>query len=137
MMEYMRSGVVEKLERRIRMVKEYEIVPSINWSEKPWEPIREGAERKIFAGEGITITLNRLTRAFTPRPHKHPYEHIVHLVSGRLEFHVGDDVHKLVPGSCLLVPADVIHYGVPGEEENVNLDAIPVKPGDMKATYEP
>ena len=119
------------------MAEAYKVVPFVDWNQIPWEPGRVGTERKIFAGKGVTIILSRVRRAlFKPRPHSHNYEHIVYQISGDAEFHVATETYHLVPGSCLLVPAEVSHYGIPLTDEFINMDAMPVEPGDIKIVFQ-
>ena len=35
-------------------------IHAIDWNATPWEPVREGVERKAFSGDGATVALNRL-----------------------------------------------------------------------------
>ena len=61
-------------------------IHAIDWSTTPWEPVREGVERKAFSGEGATVSLNRLQPGHEPRPHDHPHEQIVYILSGQIDF---------------------------------------------------
>ncbi len=76
-------------------------IHSIDWSATPWEPVREGVERKAFSGEGATVSLNRLQPGHEPRPHDHPHEQIVYILAGQIDFHVGETVTRLGPGGLL------------------------------------
>ena len=103
-------------------------IHSIDWDMMPWERVREGVERKAFSGEGATVSLNRLMPGHEPRPHDHPNEQISYVLSGRLDFHVGDKVVKLGPGGLLVIPPNVRHWGVVvGDEPVLNLDVFTPK----------
>jgi hypothetical protein len=56
-------------------------IHAIDWNAQPWERVREGVERKAFSGEGATVSLNRLQPGHEPRPHNHPNEQIVYILS--------------------------------------------------------
>jgi quercetin dioxygenase-like cupin family protein len=103
-------------------------IHSIDWSKIPWERVREGVERKAFSGDGATVSLNRLMPGHEPCPHHHPNEQISYVLSGHLDFHVGDKVVNLGPGGLLVVPPNVQHWGVVvGEEPVLNLDVFTPK----------
>lgn len=105
-------------------------IPRIDWNAIPWTPVREGVERKAFSGEGATLALHRLMPKHEPRPHDHPYEQLVYILAGTIEFHVGDEIHVLGPGGLLAIPPGVRHWGeVIGDEPVLNLDVfIPRRP---------
>jgi quercetin dioxygenase-like cupin family protein len=103
-------------------------VHSINWEAVPWEPVCEGVARKAFSGGGATVALNRLMPVHEPRPHDHPHEQIVYIMSGQLDFHIGDTVTRLGPGGLLVVPPNARHWGVVvGNEPVLNLDVFTPK----------
>lgn len=100
-------------------------VPMVDWSKIEWQPVRRGIDRKAFSGEGATLALHRLQPGHEPRPHAHPYEQIVYIMKGQVDFHVGDQVIRLGPGGLLTVPPNVTHYAeVVGTEEVLNLDVF-------------
>lgn len=97
----------------------------VDWSSIPWFTVRPGVERKAFSGEGATLALHRLHPGHELKPHDHPYEQIVHVVEGDMNFYVGDEVHRLGPGGCLVIPPNVRHYGeVVGDKPAINLDVF-------------
>ena len=98
-------------------------IPTVDWSKIDWQPVRPGIERKAFSGEGATLALHRLQPGHEPRPHAHPYEQIVYIMAGEVDFHVGAETIRLGPGGLLTVPPDVTHYAeVVGSEAVLNLD---------------
>lgn len=100
-------------------------IPQVNWNAMPWQKVREGVERKAFSGAGATLSLNRLMPRHEPRPHNHPHEQIVYILSGEIDFHIGETVHRLGPGSLLVVPPHAEHWGVVvGNEPVINLDVF-------------
>jgi quercetin dioxygenase-like cupin family protein len=101
---------------------------TLDWSQIPWERVREGVERKAFSGDGATVSLNRLQPRHEPRPHSHPHEQIVYILEGQIDFHVGDEVRRLGPGGLLVVPPNATHWGeVVGEDAVLNLDVFTPK----------
>lgn len=94
-----------------------------NWTDEDWVPVRAGVERKAFSGEGATMCLHRLWPGHEPKPHAHPHEQIVHILSGQALFHIDDETVLLGPGGLLLVPPGVMHHAeVVGDEPVLNLD---------------
>lgn len=103
---------------------------SIDWSRLEWHEIRGGVYRKAFSGAGATLALHRLDPGHVPNPHSHPYEQIVYILEGEVDFHVGAEVRRLGPGGLLVVPPGVEHYAtVVGERPVLNLDVFtPARP---------
>ncbi len=100
-------------------------IPKVDWSKMEWKKIRDGVYQKAFTGNGATIAMHKLEPQHEPRPHKHVYEQIVYIMSGEVDFHVGDDVHRLGPGGLLVVPPNVMHHAVVvGDEDVMNLDVF-------------
>jgi quercetin dioxygenase-like cupin family protein len=100
-------------------------IPTVDWSKIEWQAVRPGIDRKAFSGAGATLALHRLQPGHEPRPHAHPYEQIVYIMQGQIDFHVGDEVIRLGPGGLLTVPPDVMHWGeVVGDEAVLNLDVF-------------
>lgn len=102
----------------------------VDWDSMEWTRVRDGVERKAFSGEGATLALHRLQPGHEPRPHAHPYEQIAYILSGEVEFHVGDEVAHLKAGGIIAVPPNVNHYAVVvGNEPVLNLDVfVPRRP---------
>lgn len=108
--------------------------PASNWAEMDWEVVRDGVYRKIFTGDGATIQLTRLIPGHEPSPHAHPYEQLVYILSGEIDFHVADTVTRLKPGGLLKVQPNVQHWGeVVGDEPVLNLDVFTPKRDDLGA----
>lgn len=100
-------------------------VHKIDWTAIEWTPVRPGVRRKAFSGEGATVTLHELAPGHEPKPHSHPQEQIAYILAGRINFVVGGETHLLGPGSLLVVPPNVEHWGeVVGDEPVLNLDVF-------------
>lgn len=103
-------------------------VHQVDWNSIPWTPVREGVERKSFAGDGATLTLHKLAPGHEPKPHQHPNEQIAYILAGRIRFHIGEEVVLLGPGELLVVPPNTMHWGeVVGDEHVLNLDIFTPK----------
>jgi quercetin dioxygenase-like cupin family protein len=99
--------------------------PMVDWSATPWTPVRPGVRRKAFSGEGCTLALHELMPGHEPRPHSHPYEQLVYVLSGEMDFHVGEVVHHLGTGGVIAIPPDVMHHAVvTGTLPGVSLDVF-------------
>jgi quercetin dioxygenase-like cupin family protein len=96
-----------------------------DWNAQDWITVRDGVFRKAFSGEGATLALHRLEPGHAPMPHHHPFEQIVYIVEGEMDFHVGDQVHRVGAGQLLVIPPDVMHHGVVvGDAPAINLDVF-------------
>lgn len=106
------------------------MIHNIDWSKLEWKTIRPGVAQKAFSGNGATIAMHRLQPDHEPKPHSHIYEQIAYIVSGTVDFHVGDEVIRMGPGSIITVPSNVIHHAVVvGDEEVINIDVFtPARP---------
>jgi quercetin dioxygenase-like cupin family protein len=102
----------------------------IDWSKTEWKEIRPGVEQKAFSGAGATVALHRLHPGHEPKPHRHENEQIAYIVSGTVDFHIGDEVLRLGPGGIAVIPPNVMHHAiVVGDETVINLDVFtPCRP---------
>lgn len=99
------------------------LLNSIHWDDVEWEKVREGVDRKAISGEAATMALHRLMPENEANPHQHPHEQIAYIMSGEVDFHVGDDVVRLRAGGVVVVPPNTMHYAVViGDEPVLNLD---------------
>jgi quercetin dioxygenase-like cupin family protein len=86
-----------------------------NWNNLPREFVRKGIERCGFRVEP-NIQVN---------PHQHTFEQLAICIQGRFNYHVGDEVFEMTPGSMLRVPPNTLHYVEPiGDEVALNLDVF-------------
>jgi len=98
---------------------------SIHWDDMEWIKVREGVHRKAVSSETATVALHRLMPGNGANPHKHAYEQIAYIMSGEVDFHVGDRVVRLGPGGVLVIPPNVMHHAVViGDEPVMNLDVF-------------
>jgi quercetin dioxygenase-like cupin family protein len=66
---------------------------------------------------GATLSWGTLSPGHEPRPHTHPHEQIVYIVSGHGTFTVGDETVDVRQGDLLVVPSGEPHYAVAGGSE--------------------
>ena len=60
-------------------------------------------------GEKTSLVEFRPEKGKLARPHKHPYEQIGYLVSGRVMFSIENESFEASPGDSWCVPADAEH----------------------------
>ena len=85
-------------------------VKKANIDELKLSVARPGVTRKSFSGAGATLAWGTLSPGHEPRPHTHPHEQIVYIVSGHGTFTVGDETTEVKQGDVLVVPSGVLHY---------------------------
>ena len=96
-----------------------------NWNDLPKEIVRQGIERCGFRGENVVAVMNWVEPNITVNPHSHDFEQLVFCIQGKFNYHLGDKVHLMTPGSMLRVPAHTVHYVEPlGDEVALNLDVF-------------
>jgi quercetin dioxygenase-like cupin family protein len=96
-----------------------------NWNDLPREFVRKGVERVGFRGEDCILVMNYATPGMEVKPHMHDFEQLAICVKGRMNYHVGDRVFEMTPGSMLRVPPHTLHYAEPlGDEVVMNLDVF-------------
>jgi len=96
-----------------------------NWNTLEREAVRPGVSRVGFAGDNVTLVMNFVEPGLEVRPHSHTFEQIAICVSGRMNYHVGDEVFEMTPGSMVRIPAHTVHFTeVVGNETALNLDVF-------------
>ena len=96
-----------------------------NWNELDRETVRPGVSRAGFRGDDVMLVMNWLQPGMETRPHSHPCEQIVYVVTGRMRFVIADEEIEVGAGGLVRIPPDVMHYGEPiGDEEVLNLDVF-------------
>ena len=96
-----------------------------NWDEIESEVVRPGVSRKGFRGDDVMLVMNTLIEGMELNPHSHPFEQVVYIVQGCVNFHVGDEVYNARAGSVIRIPPDIEHFAEPvGDEPVLNLDVF-------------
>ncbi len=88
-------------------------IESGNWSNLPWQEVREGITRVVFGmgADNINCTINKVNNGNEVRPHTHPdNEQIALVIEGECDYYVDGTPYRLTPGSWVTVPAGVEHY---------------------------
>jgi quercetin dioxygenase-like cupin family protein len=108
-----------------------------NWNDLPREIVRKGVERCGFRGENVIVVMNWVAPDITINPHSHEFEQLAICIQGRFNYHVGDQVFDMKPGSMLVVPPHTIHYVEPTSDEvALNLDVFSPIRDDYKHLVE-
>ena len=84
-----------------------------NFYEAPWQPVREGIGRVVFAGahaKGCTLALAECQNGNAVRPHTHPHAQLAIVLRGQCDYYVDRKPYRMKEGSWVFVPADVEHY---------------------------
>lgn len=83
-----------------------------NWFEVPWEPVRKGITRTIFAlgSERFSCALGACENDHALNPHRHPFEQVAMCLEGQFDFYVEGECFKMKKGSWVLVPPNAEHY---------------------------
>lgn len=104
-----------------------------NWSAIPSELVRPGVTRKAFGTAEVLLVMNEIAPVMQPGPHSHEgFDQIACIVSGEAVYHVGDEAHRVGPGSLLLIPAGVTHWIEPvGDQTVENLDVFAPARSDL------
>ncbi|QAA92645.1 cupin domain-containing protein [Pollutimonas thiosulfatoxidans] len=105
-------------------------IKQINWNDQDWKLVRNGIERKAFGSEAVTLALHKLYPGHEISPHSHPNEQVVYILEGEVDFHIGDEVHRVKAGGLAVIPPGIVHYvEVVGDQPAINLDVFtPARP---------
>lgn len=83
--------------------------------DREWESIGDGAKRKVFFNDRLTMVLLKIDRPVKPDEkmtcHYHSHDQITYVVEGRLKVQVGEEKKEIGPGGCYVVPSNV-HHGI-------------------------
>jgi quercetin dioxygenase-like cupin family protein len=96
------------------------------WEAIPAEDVRRGVRRRAFGSEDVILVMNEIEPEMEPAPHAHEgFDQMALIISGRAIYHIGDDAHRVGPGSVMLIPAGETHWIEPdGNERIENLDVF-------------
>jgi quercetin dioxygenase-like cupin family protein len=83
------------------------------------------AEGPVIEGERMQCALVTKRRGTGSRPHLHPNEQWNYIVQGTLRVKVADGPEELCgPGTLLYFPANVVHYTIATQDEDVVFFAV-------------
>ena len=79
----------------------------------------------VVEGERMQCALVSKMRGTGSNPHHHPNEQWNYIVKGKLRVKVGDQPERICgPGTLLYFPANVVHYTIATDEEDVVFFAV-------------
>ena len=79
----------------------------------------------VVEGERMQCALVSKKRGTGSNPHHHPNEQWNYIVKGKLRVKVGDQPERICgPGTLLYFPANVVHYTIATDEEDVVFFAV-------------
>jgi quercetin dioxygenase-like cupin family protein len=95
-------------------------------------PAGQGSHHEIFPGVNIVTTAGKAMMlsivTFEPnavvREHAHPHEQMGMLISGRLQFTIGDETRIVGPGDVWRIPGGVKHHVIALEGPATALDVF-------------
>ena len=83
-----------------------------------------GVRRRVLAcGNDVMVVQFTIEADAEVPAHTHPHEQVGHVVSGRMQFRIGDEVRELGPGDGYSVPGGVTH-GARGITRTVAVDSF-------------
>jgi quercetin dioxygenase-like cupin family protein len=91
--------------------------------------------RTMTDGERMMLILVTINAGAVVPSHTHPHEQTGYLVSGRMEFKLGNEKLELEPGDSWLVPPDVPHE-VKALEDCIIIDVFSPPREDYRAAAE-
>jgi len=84
-----------------------------NLNNLPWQPVSEGASRKIFGmgSENINCQVAKIENGVKTPPHVHENnDQIAVITAGECDYYVDGKPYHMAEGSWITVPAGVEHY---------------------------
>jgi len=79
----------------------------------------------VVEGERMQCALVSKKRSTGSNPHHHPNEQWNYIVKGKLRVKVGDQPERICgPGTLLYFPANIVHYTIATDEEDVVFFAV-------------
>ncbi|MCF7547923.1 cupin domain-containing protein [Pseudonocardia sp. WMMC193] len=105
------------------------------FDQMPLELLKPGLSRTGIRSDGSLVTVNWFEPGFrSSGQHSHPFDQLSFVLSGTLEFFVGEDVYVLEAPAVLHIPGDVPHGAQPvGDERVLNIDVFAPVRDDFRA----
>jgi quercetin dioxygenase-like cupin family protein len=88
------------------------------------QKIWEGVAGRVVHGERLTLGLVELEPGSVVPEHSHENEQLGIMISGSVEFRVGDETRELGPGDTWSIPANTPHEVHTGPEGAVMIDVF-------------
>ena len=93
------------------------------WFDMPQVDMTPKIRRRLVSGERVMLVEFHLDKGAVVAEHHHPHEQVSHILSGKLEFSVGDQKKVMGPGEVLHIPSNLPH-SVVALESAVVMDII-------------
>jgi quercetin dioxygenase-like cupin family protein len=73
------------------------------------EQVTDKIVRKVLSGKQGMIVWWTMQAGAHAAAHKHPHEQIMWMLSGRMDFRIGDDMRSCIAGDFAVIPGGVEH----------------------------
>jgi quercetin dioxygenase-like cupin family protein len=110
-----------------------EPTPFADLAELSAQRIWDGVAGRVVEGERVTLAVIELDPDSVVPEHSHENEQLGVLVSGLLEFRIGDDMRRVEAGGTWYIPANVPHEVRTGPEGAVAVEAFAPRRSDWAA----
>ena len=86
-----------------------------------------GVERReLTCGDQMMVVQFTIQPGAEVPLHTHPHEQIVYMLTGRMDFHIGNEKRAMGPGDVAVIPGGVEHEGFfPEDTEVIDVFAPP------------
>ena len=85
----------------------------------PIEQITDKITRRVISGAKGTMVHWTIKAGAHAKAHKHKHEQIVWMLTGKMDFRIGDDKRTMVPGDIAVIPGGIEHEGFFPEDTEV------------------
>ena len=75
----------------------------------PEEQLTDKIRRRVVSGKQGTLVYWRMRAGAHAAAHMHPHEQFVWMISGAMEFRIGDEKRTMKPGDVAVIPGGVEH----------------------------
>lgn len=98
----------------------------VHLDQVPEEQVTPLISRRVVTGEKEMVVFWRMKAGARAAPHRHPHEQIFWVLSGRMEFRLGDQHRTCGPGDLGVIPPGVEHEAqFPEDTEVIDIFAPP------------
>ena len=92
----------------------------------PEEKVTDKITRRVLVGDNQMIVWWRMKAGVHAAAHKHPHEQMFWMISGRMDFRLGDQRRVCGPGDLGVIPGGVEHEAwFPEDTEVIDIFAPP------------
>jgi quercetin dioxygenase-like cupin family protein len=92
----------------------------------PEERINDKITRRVMSGEQGMLVWWTFKAGAHAAAHKHPHEQIVWMISGQMDFRIGQETRSMRPGDVAIIPGGTEHEGYfPVDSEALDFFAPP------------